>query len=95
MRVSLYQTNLTLEDKWSQFGILKTQGMIERAIGNAEKGELIIFPETALILSEKDNKSFTEMVNFKSKEKNLTLLTGIVERESNFKIRNRLSHLVK
>ena len=30
------------------------------------------------------------MVNFKSKEKNLTLLTGIVEREPNFKIRNRL-----
>ena len=30
------------------------------------------------------------MVNFKSKEKNLTLLTGIVERETNFKIRNRL-----
>ena len=90
VRVSLYQPNLTLEDKWSQFGIIKTQGMIERAIENAEKGELIIFPETALILSEKDNKSFTEMVNFKSKEKNLTLLTGIIERETNFKIRNRL-----
>ena len=34
----------------SQFGIIKTQGMIERAIENAEEGELIIFPETALIL---------------------------------------------
>ena len=31
-----------------------------------------------------------EMVNFKSKEKNLTLLAGIVERETNYKIRNRL-----
>ena len=50
VRVSLYQPNLTLEDKWSQFGIIKTQGMIERAIENAEEGELIIFPETALIL---------------------------------------------
>ena len=70
--------------------IIKTQGMIERAIENAEEGELIIFPETALILSENDNKSFMEMVNFKSKEKNLTLLAGIVERETNYKIRNRL-----
>ena len=31
-----------------------------------------------------------EMVNYKSKVKNLTLLAGIVERETNYKIRNRL-----
>ena len=90
LKVSLHQPNLTLEDKWSQFGVIKTHGMIQRAIDDATEGELIVFPETALILSEKDNKSFMEMINYKSLNKNLTLLTGIVERESNFKIRNRL-----
>ena len=93
LKVSLHQPNLTLEDKWSQFGVIKTHGMIQRAIDDATEGELIVFPETALILSEKDNKSFMEMINYKSLNKNLTLLTGIVERESNFKIRNRLQSL--
>ena len=35
IQVSLYQPNLTLEDKWSQFGIIKSQGMIEKSIEDA------------------------------------------------------------
>ena len=90
IQISLYQPNLTLSDKWSQFGILKTQGMIEQSIEDSEEGGLIVFPETALILSEKDNKPFMDLIKHKSSKKNLTLVTGIVEREGNLRIRNRL-----
>ncbi len=88
--VSLNQPNLTLEDKWSQFGILHTQEMALRAIEEAEEGELIVFPETAFILSEKDNKSYIETIKYKASQKNITLISGIVEREADFKMRNRL-----
>ena len=93
VQVSIYQPNLTLEDKWSQFGIIKSQGMIEKAIDNAQHGELIVFPETALILSEEDNRAFMELVRYKSSKKDLTLITGIVEREDKFRVRNRLQAL--
>ena len=90
IQISLYQPNLTLSDKWSKFGILKTQGMIEQSIETAEEGDLIVFPETALVLSEKDNESFMDLIHYKSSKKNLTLISGIVEREGNLNIRNRL-----
>ena len=90
IKVSLFQPNLTLEDKWSQKGIIKTHNLIEKAIDDAEDRELILFPETALILSEKDNKSFIDSMNYKSSKKNLTLITGIVEREDENRIKNRL-----
>ena len=88
--VSLHQPNLTLEEKWSQPGIIHTQGMIYKAIEMAEEGELIVFPETALILSEKDNKSFIETMRLKASQKNITLISGIVEREEDYTMKNRL-----
>ena len=91
--VSLHQPNLTLKEKWSQFGIVKTQNMIYNAIEEAEVGELVVFPETALVISENDNLDFMDEINLLSTQKNLTLVTGIVEREDNFKIRNRLRFL--
>ena len=93
IQVSLYQPNLTLEDKWSQLGIKKSQGMMEKAIEDGNDGDLIVFPETALILSEKDNKSFMNLIRRKSFEKNITLITGILEREDDYRIRNRLQTL--
>ena len=66
IQISLYQPNLTLSDKWSQFGILKTQGMIEQSIETAEEGDLIVFPETALVLSKKDNESFMDLIHSQS-----------------------------
>jgi apolipoprotein N-acyltransferase len=47
LKVSLHQPNLTLEDKWSQFGVIKTHGMIQRAIDDATEGELIVFPRNS------------------------------------------------
>ena len=91
--VSLHQPNLTLEEKWSQFGIVKTQAMIYNAIEEAEIGELVVFPETALVISENDNLDFMNEIKLLSSQKNLTLVTGIVERENNYKIRNRLRFL--
>ena len=88
--VSLHQPNLTLKDKWSNFGIIKTQGMIYDSISRAEQGEIIVFPETALILSEKDNLNFLNEIRFLSTQKNITLITGIVERQDSKTMRNRL-----
>ena len=91
--VSLHQPNLTLEEKWSQFGIVKTQAMIYNSIEEAQIGELVVFPETALVISENDNLDFMNEIKLLSSQKNLTLVTGIVERENNYKIRNRLRFL--
>ena len=88
--ISLYQPNLTLEEKWSQQGIIHTQEMIYRAIEEAQDGELIVFPETALILSEKDNNTYIENIRLKASQKNITLVSGIVEREEDFRMKNRL-----
>ena len=88
--VSIYQPNLTLEDKWSQYGIIKTHNMMEKAILNSNERELIVFPETAMILSEKDNKSFLDAINYKISDKSLTFVTGIVEKEGENRIKNRL-----
>ncbi len=47
------------------------------------RDQLIVFPETALILPEKENKDFIDLIVQKSSEKNLTLSSGILEREDN------------
>ena len=67
--------------------------MIEKSIEDANDGDLIVFPETALILSEKDNQPFMNRIKSKSSEKNITLITGILEREDNYRVRNRLQTL--
>ena len=89
IKVSIHQPNLTLEDKWSRLGIIKSQEMMLSAIDKAERDQLVVFPETALILPEKENKNFIDLIVQKSSEKNITLVTGILGREDN-DIRNRL-----
>ena len=87
---SIYQTNLELSEKWSTKGIAITQRLMEEAVDNGIKGEVIVFPETALILSKKDNKDWINYIDTKAKLKGLTILTGIIEREGENKIRNRI-----
>jgi apolipoprotein N-acyltransferase len=89
IKVSIHQPNLKLEDKWSRLGIIKSQEMMLSAIDKAERDQLVVFPETALILPEKENKNFIDLIVQKSSEKNITLVTGILGREDN-DIRNRL-----
>ena len=87
---SVVQTNLELEEKWSTEGVIDTKNMIETAIDLGDKGEIIVFPETALIFSEKEIKDWLDYIDVKAKQKNITLLTGIIEREGDFKVRNRI-----
>ena len=48
--------------------------MIETAIDLGDKGEIIVFPETALIFSEKEIKDWLDYIDVKAKQKNITLL---------------------
>jgi len=84
------QTNLELDNKWSANGVAETKNMMQIALDNAEEGEIIIFPETALIFSENEIKDWLDYINLKAELKEVTLITGIIEREESFKVRNRI-----
>tara|TARA_B100000482_G_scaffold190837_1_gene174714 strand:- start:540 stop:1355 length:816 start_codon:yes stop_codon:yes gene_type:complete len=84
------QTNLDLDDKWSAKGVKETKNMMQMALDNAEEGEIIVFPETALIFSESEIKDWLDYIKLKAELKEVTLITGIIEREEGFKVRNRI-----
>ena len=87
---SVVQTNLELKQKWSTEGVIKTKNMIEEAIESGVEEEIIVFPETALIFSQSEMGDWIVDIDNQAREKGITLLTGIVEREDNFKVRNRI-----
>ena len=87
---SVMQTNLDLDDKWSSKGVKETKNMMQVALDNAEEGEIIVFPETALIFSESEIKDWLDYIKLKAELKEVTLITGIIEREEGFKVRNRI-----
>ena len=90
LNASIVQTNLELDEKWSTKGVAETKNMMQVALDNAEEGEIIVFPETALIFSENEIKDWLDYINLKAELKEVTLITGIVEREESFKVRNRI-----
>ena len=90
LKASIIQTNLELNEKWSSLGVVKTKSMMERAINNGEEGEIIVFPETALIFSQNEIKDWLAYIDHKAEQKNITLITGIIEREGKLKVRNRI-----
>jgi len=90
IKASIIQPNLELEKKWSTEGIIETKNMIETAIEVAEEGEVIVFPETALIFSQNEIKDWIAYIDYKAEQKNITLITGIIEREEGSKVRNRI-----
>ena len=90
LNASIMQTNLELDNKWSANGVAETKNMMQIALDNAEEGEIIIFPETALIFSENEIKDWLDYINLKAAMKDVTLITGIIEREESFKVRNRI-----
>ena len=90
IKASIIQPNLELEKKWSTEGIIETKNMMEMAIENAEEGEIIVFPETALILSQNEIKDWIAYIDYKAEQKKITLITGIIEREEGSKVRNRI-----
>lgn len=78
--ISIHQPNLTLKEKWSGEGIYQTMNLFQRSISNAEQGEFIFFPETALILNEDRMKPWILDLSEEAKSKDLSLITGIVAR---------------
>ena len=90
IKASIIQPNLELEKKWSTEGIRETKNMMEMAIENAEEGEVIVFPETALIFSQNEIKDWIAYIDYKAEQKQITLITGIIEREEASKVRNRI-----
>ena len=90
LNASIVQTNLELDEKWSTKGVAETKNMMQVALDNAEEGEIIVFPETALIFSENEIKDWLDYIKLKAELKEVTLITGIVEREESFKVRNRI-----
>jgi apolipoprotein N-acyltransferase len=92
--VSIYQPNLTLEEKWSYQGITQTKEMFENSIDQALESELIVFPETALIQTQSELGTWIQDINQASKTKDISLLTGIIarneEERANNLMRNRI-----
>jgi len=86
----IIQPNLELEQKWSTKGVDQTKSLMEMAVDISEEGDIIVFPETALIFSENEIKDWLNYIDHKAEQKEITLLTGIIEREEDFNIRNRI-----
>ena len=93
LKASIIQPNLELEEKWSTGGVIETKNMIEKAIEQGEEGEIIVFPETALIFSKSEIEEWLAYIDSEARQKKITLLTGIIEREGKFKVRNRIMGL--
>lgn len=81
INASIYQPNLTLQKKWSTQGILLTTNLIQTAVENAQNNEFIFFPETALILERQEIEPWISIIETKAKEKNISLITGIIARD--------------
>ena len=92
--VSVYQPNLTLEEKWSYQGMVQTKKMFESSIEEALESELIIFPETALIQSRDELGEWIQDINEASKRKDVSILTGIIARSSDEKANNLMRNRI-
>ena len=92
--VSVYQPNLTLEEKWSYQGIAQTKEMFESSIEEALELELIVFPETALIQSRKELGEWIQDINEASKRKDVSILTGIIARSADEKANNLMRNRI-
>ena len=81
IQASIYQPNLTLEQKWSSEGVRQTMSMIENSISNAQEGEFIFFPETAIIFDKADLHKWILDIDKEAKSRNISLISGIIARD--------------
>jgi len=81
IQASIYQPNLTLKEKWSSEGVRKTMSMINSSISNAQEGEFIIFPETAIIFDKDDLNSWFSDIQKEAKSRNISLISGIIAKD--------------
>jgi len=82
LNIFIYQPNLSLRDKWSINGFNKTKELIEQAVEISKKGDLIVFPETALIFDKKEIASWIKEINLKLIKKEASLISGIIAKDS-------------
>jgi len=82
IQASIYQPNLTLKEKWSSEGVRKTMSMIDSSISNAQEGEIIIFPETAIIFDKEDLNSWFSKIEKEAQLKNISLISGIIAKDT-------------
>ena len=92
--VSVYQPNLTLEQKWSYQGIDKTKQIFESSIEEALKSELIIFPETALIQTSKELGKWIKDISDAAESKDVSIITGIIARTEEERANNRMRNRI-
>ena len=81
IQASIYQPNLTLKEKWSSEGVRKTMSMINSSISNAQEGEFIIFPETAIIFDKGDLNTWFLDIEKEAKSRNISLISGIIAKD--------------
>ncbi len=80
IQVSIYQPNLTLKEKWSPEGVRQTMGMIKSSVSDAQEGEFIFFPETAIIFDKEDMDTWISDIEIEAKLKDISLISGIIAR---------------
>tara|TARA_Y100000590_G_scaffold446679_1_gene580723 strand:+ start:343 stop:1833 length:1491 start_codon:yes stop_codon:yes gene_type:complete len=81
IQVSIYQPNLTLKEKWSSKGVRQTMSMISKSISDAQEGEFIFFPETAIIFDKEDLHTWISDIDKEAKARSISLISGIIAKD--------------
>jgi len=81
IQVSIYQPNLTLKEKWSSEGVRQTINMINNSISDAQEGDFIFFPETAIIFDKEEMHTWILDIEEEAKSRNISLISGIIARD--------------
>ena len=63
---------------------------MEASINEAEKSELVVFPETALIQTQEELKNWISDFDKKAKDKGVLFITGIIARNEEEKADNKM-----
>ena len=81
IQASIYQPNLTLKEKWSSEGVRQTMSMISNSISDAQEGEFIFFPETAIIFDKEDLHTWISDIEREAQSRNISLISGIIAKD--------------
>ena len=81
IQASIYQPNLTLEEKWSSKGVRQTMALVKDSVLNADEGEFIFFPETALIFDKEEMQPWISDLERQASQRNISLISGIFAKD--------------
>jgi apolipoprotein N-acyltransferase len=71
-----------LEEKWSSKGVRQTMALVESSVLNADEGEFIFFPETALIFDKEEMRAWISDLEGQATQRNISLISGIFAKDS-------------